>query len=94
MRGSSVKIEFAIEDLDGVMAAHELGADRVELCMALEVGGLTPSIGLIRDAAQVGIPIHPLIRVRPGGFHFTNSEISIMRADVAAAVQAVRELAR
>ncbi|SNU00974.1 CutC family protein [Ruaniaceae bacterium KH17] len=92
MKGSSVKIEFAIEDLDGVMAAHELGADRVELCTALEVGGLTPSIGLIRDAAQVGIPIHPLIRVRPGGG--SSEYYATDPGRIAAAVQAVRELAR
>ena len=44
----SIKLEVCVEDVRGFDAAISGGADRIELCSALALGGLTPTIGLIR----------------------------------------------
>ena len=57
------------------MAAQEGGADRVELNAALDLGGLTPSLGsLIEARAALTIPIIAMLRPRPGGFCYSPSE--------------------
>ena len=48
------KIEICVEGIDGLLAAQEAGADRVELCASLLEGGLTPSLGTVREALQAG----------------------------------------
>lgn len=74
-----------MDDSLGLAAAVEGGADRVELCSALALGGLTPSAGLMAVAAECGVPAYPLIRPRPGGFVFDAEELEVMRADIRAA---------
>ncbi len=66
-----------------VVAAVEAGADRIELCCALDAGGLTPSAALIRSACQLPIEVHVLIRPREGHFVYSEREAAIMEADVA-----------
>lgn len=61
------------------------GAERVELCAALVVGGLTPSAGLMALAAGCGVPCYPLIRPRAGDFVYDAAEVAVMRADIRAA---------
>ncbi|MCL4109261.1 UNVERIFIED_CONTAM: hypothetical protein GTU68_063029 [Idotea baltica] len=57
------------------MAAKEAGADRIELCAALQTGGLTPDQGLINLVSEnLDIPIHVLIRPRIGNFVYDRSE--------------------
>ncbi len=70
------------------MAAQRAGAHRVELCAALDVGGVTPSLGLVRTAVQVGIPVYVLIRPREGNFCYTEAELGIMLDDVGACREA------
>lgn len=77
-------LEICIDDVAGLEAAISGGADRIELCSALGSGGLTPSHGFMRIAAQSPIPVHALIRPRAGGFIYNEAEIAIMEADVAA----------
>ncbi|NBT88789.1 MAG: copper homeostasis protein CutC, partial [Flavobacteriaceae bacterium] len=61
-------VEICVQSLDGAKMAQAMGADRLELCMGLEVGGLTPSMGLITQVkSQTQIPVHVLIRPRIGG---------------------------
>jgi copper homeostasis protein len=58
-------------------------ADRIELCTALSLGGLTPSHGLIRAAIlRTGLPVHVLLRPRSGDFHYTDDEFALMREDL------------
>lgn len=86
-----VLIEVCVDSVAGVRVAAAAGADRVELCSALEVGGLTSSIALIEQAVQVagsGPQVQVLIRPRPGDFHYDADEIRCMERDVAAAVAA------
>ena len=82
-------LEVAISRVaDGVLAM-EAGADRLELASALEIGGLTPSVGAIRQLrAAVTIPIVVLIRPRPAGFRYDEAEQRVMLDDVRQAVDA------
>jgi len=76
-------LEVCVDSLAGVCAASEAGADRIELCSALDVGGLTPSLGLIREArAATSLPIFVMLRPRPGDFCFDDTEFRVLRADL------------
>lgn len=84
-------IEIAVQDAAGARIARQEGADRVELCVALgATGGLTPSVGLVRACAAVGLPlgVHALIRPRAGSFVFTDEEQAVQLDDVRAAIEA------
>lgn len=78
-------LEICVDDAAGLHAAIAGGADRIELCAALSVGGLTPSVGFMTLAAAAPIPVHALIRPRPGDFCHGPDEIDIMKQDIAAA---------
>lgn len=76
-------VEICVQSLQGALMAQEYGADRIELCTALEVGGLTPSMGLFTAVKQqIQIPIHVLIRPRIGGFNYTPEEVNTMIKDI------------
>ncbi|WP_438353481.1 copper homeostasis protein CutC [Microbacterium sp. CJ88] len=79
-------LEIAVVSAAGARLAADAGADRVELCSALELGGVTPSVGLIRAAVATGIPVHVLVRCRPGDAVYDADEVRTMTADVRAAV--------
>ncbi|GAA0585182.1 copper homeostasis protein CutC [Paractinoplanes ferrugineus] len=85
-----VAFELAVQDTHGLAIAARLGVDRIELCSALPLGGLTPSLAFIEAAvATPGIPpVHVLIRPRPGGFDYEPGEVSLMVRDVRHAVAA------
>jgi copper homeostasis protein len=82
-------LEVCAGDIDSVIAAANGGAHRVELCSALVEGGVTPSIGFIKQALKVnGIKVHVLIRPRGGDFLYTKEEVDIMVDDVIACREA------
>jgi len=92
---SAPVLELAVQDPAGVRIAREVGAVRVELCSALTLGGLTPSIASIEaavtaahDDAARPIGVHVLIRPRAGGFRFDSDELAVMERDVRRAVDA------
>jgi copper homeostasis protein len=69
----------SVADLEQAMAA---GADRVELCGALELGGLTPSLGLAETVlAASPVPVVVMLRPRAGGFHYDSHEFTAMQRD-------------
>jgi copper homeostasis protein len=78
-------LEICVDDLAGMEAAIAGGADRLELCAALGCGGLTPSMGLIVQAAEAPVPVHAMIRPRSGSFVFSEAEVRLMISDIAAA---------
>lgn len=83
-----IAVEIAVQDVVGVRVALAGGADRVELCSALGMGGLTPSAALIagavaeaRDTGR-GEFVHVLVRPRGGGFVYDADEVALTVADV------------
>lgn len=76
--------EVCAPNLQSAVAAKAAGAHRIELCAALELGGLTPSLGLIVQIIEtVGIPVHALIRPRDGNFCYDGAEAALMHREVA-----------
>lgn len=83
-----VMLEVCCGDIESVIAARDGGADRVELCMALADGGVTPSYGLMLQARKVeGIRLNVLIRPRGGDFLYNEEEVEIMVRDIELARQ-------
>lgn len=82
---SGIKLEVCVDDADGLNAAIEGGADRIELCAALSVGGLTPNPGLMALAGPPAVPVYAMIRPRPGDFLFSAADLDVMRRDIDAA---------
>ncbi len=82
------RLEVCIDSADGVAACVAGGADRIELCSALSLGGLTPSVGLMRLAAACPIPVRAMIRPVSGGFRFSEADMAQMLADIDAAREA------
>jgi copper homeostasis protein len=76
-------IEVCVENINEALRAESLGANRVELCENLKVGGTTPSAGQVEVAKKLlNIPIMVLIRPRGGNFIFSTNEIEIMKRDI------------
>lgn len=84
----AVTVEVCVEDLAGLAAAVVAGARRIELCSALAVGGLSPSVGLMRVAALCPIPVYPMLRPRAGSFVYGPEEIELIRCDIDAVADA------
>ncbi|MBR6648038.1 MAG: copper homeostasis protein CutC [Bacteroidaceae bacterium] len=79
-------LEVCTGSVESVIAARDGGAARFELCSALEVGGITPSVGLMRLTREVkDIAMHVLIRPRGGDFLYNEAEIQCMEQDIIAA---------
>lgn len=75
--------EACVEFFDGAKRAEENGANRVELCENLSVGGTTPSYGTVKLCLEkLGIDIFPMIRPRGGNFIYSDDEIEIMKEDI------------
>lgn len=97
---ADILLEVCVDGPEGLRAAIAGGADRVELCAALPLGGLTPSeglmqaaglmqtAGLMQAAGRAGIACLAMIRPRAGDFIYTVAEVAVMRADIRAARRA------
>lgn len=85
----SIAVEIAVQDPAGARTTLAEGADRIELCQALGVGGLTPSIALIEAAVAAigGARVNVLVRPRGGGFVYSDDEVALIAADISAAVR-------
>lgn len=76
-------IEVCASNLKSALTAQSAGVDRIELCTALGVGGLTPTYGLLKAVKdQVSIPSHVLIRPRMGDFTYNDLEFQTMISDI------------
>jgi copper homeostasis protein len=75
-------LEVCVDDADGLLAAFAGGADRIELCSALDLGGLTPSRSLMQQAARLPVPTYAMVRPRAGDFLYSGADINLMLADI------------
>ncbi|WP_141719762.1 copper homeostasis protein CutC [Roseivirga misakiensis] len=83
------KLEVCANSIESALNAQNGGADRIELCMELSVGGLTPSKGTIQLAMELlEIPVYVLIRPRSGDFHYSKLELEVMKEDILFCTQA------
>ncbi len=84
-----ITIEACVSSVDDAVAAVQAGAARIELCGALELGGLTPSYALIkRCVTAVSVPVVVMLRPRAGGFCYSADEQRTMHDDARLAIQA------
>jgi copper homeostasis protein len=82
-----VLLEICCGSLDDALEAGAGGADRVELCSSLFLGGLTPSYGALVEAKRrLAIPVIFMARPRGGGFCYTEPEMAAMERDTEMAV--------
>ena len=83
-RQVTMTLEIAVATPDEAVCAVGAGADRLELSAGLEVGGLTPSLGVFRRARElVQVPIWVLLRPRAGGFVYSDREAASILDDAA-----------
>ncbi|MGB5498676.1 MAG: copper homeostasis protein CutC [Maribacter sp.] len=81
-------VEVCANSLESATNAQKAGADRIELCAELAVGGITPSYGLLKSIkANLKIPVHVLIRPRSGNFTNSAGEFDIMKRDIRLCVE-------
>lgn len=81
-------LEISVETAEGAMAAERGGADRIELCRQLSVGGITPTAELMMGArANLRIPIFAMVRPGAGNFVYSDEEFAAMRASIKLAKQ-------
>jgi copper homeostasis protein len=79
-------LEISVGSAEAAQAAERGGADRIELCADLSVGGLTPAPELLRiTRQQISLPIFAMIRPRSGDFVYSASEFSSMCSAIEAA---------
>jgi copper homeostasis protein len=82
MTTDRILLEVCVDTPAGLAAAIAGGADRIELCAALALQGLTPAPGLMAIAAQAPIPVYPMIRPRNGDFCYDAGDLDAMRRDI------------
>lgn len=88
MTAGGILIEACVESVDEAVAAERGGADRLELCANMDVGGTTPSASLFASVrGKVALPIAMMARRRGGNFIFSREEFAATRDDIDAARQ-------
>lgn len=76
-------LEICAGSVESAIAARDGGAQRIELCAALEIGGITPSAGIIAEARKVeGLALNVIIRPRGGDFLYNSYEAESMIYDI------------
>lgn len=79
----SILLEVCVSTLRSAVAAHEGGAQRLELCVNLAEGGISPPAALIKEVRDaVDMSIHVMIRPRPGDFRYSRSEFRTMKQEI------------
>ncbi|WP_153447659.1 copper homeostasis protein CutC [Vibrio algicola] len=85
----TIQLEVCIDNIESLHNAIQGGATRIELCSSLALGGLTPSVGFMKAAAQLSsVPVYAMIRPRQGDFLYSQQDLEIMLDDIASAKQA------
>lgn len=83
------KIEVCAGSYEDCLAAAQGGAQRVELNSALALGGLTPSCAVLKKVKNdTDLEVIAMVRPRPAGFHYSESEAEVMMEEAAALLEA------
>lgn len=78
-----IKIEVCAASVQSALTAQLAGANRVELCSGLELGGITPSASTIEKTREIlDIEVYVLIRPRPGDFFYSSLEFDTIKRDI------------
>ncbi|QQQ63156.1 copper homeostasis protein CutC [Paenarthrobacter ureafaciens] len=80
-----MRLEIAVTSAAGAGTSAAEGADTVELCSSLELGGITPSQGLLEASLEHvdgRLEVHALVRPRPGDFRYSASDVDTMVHEV------------
>lgn len=80
-------LEVCVDSPEGLVAAIKGGADRVEVCSALALGGLTPTTTMMSTAGAGEIPFVAMIRPRAGDFVWTAEEVDHMQGEIDEALE-------
>jgi len=76
-------LEICANSYRSAIHAENAGANRIELCSELAIGGITPSFGLLKKVTEtLKIPMFVLIRPRSGNFTYSDDEFEIMKNDI------------
>lgn len=76
-------LECCVDSVESAIEGKIGGADRLELCSNLIIGGTTPTSSLFQLVrSRVDMPIHVLIRPRVGDFCYSNTEFELIRYEV------------
>lgn len=77
------KLEIACFNLQSALIAQENGADRVELCASIEVGGTTPDFEITKKVRElIDIDLNVMIRPRGGNFVYSDAEFNQMKLEI------------
>lgn len=77
------QLEIACFNLESALIAQNSGADRVELCADMSVGGTTPTIEIIKQAREyLTIDLNVMIRPRGGNFVYSDAELEQMKSEI------------
>lgn len=77
-------LECCVDSVESAIAAEKGGANRLELCANLIIGGTTPSLALYEEVRKhTSIRVHVLLRPRFGDFLYTEHEFAILEREVA-----------
>lgn len=83
MKMKKYTLECCVDSVESALAAAEGGADRLELCAALVIGGTSPSIALFEEIRKYSdIPVRVLLRPRFGDFLYSDYEFEIIRREI------------
>ncbi len=78
-RMNRVLVEVCVDSIESLHNAIIGGADRIELCSSLPLGGITPTFGLTQYAVKhCKVPVYAMVRPRSGDFLFTSDEVAMM----------------
>ncbi len=76
-------VEVCANSFQSALNAQQAGANRIELCSELAIGGITPSYGVLKKVrSELDIPVHVLIRPRSGDFTYSEYEFDVMKQNI------------
>ncbi|MBS6196075.1 MAG: copper homeostasis protein CutC [Clostridiales bacterium] len=76
-------LECCVDSVESAIQAAKGGADRLELCAGLVIGGITPTAAMYKEIRKyTDIPIHVLLRPRFGDFCYSDHEVNMIEAEI------------